>query len=125
MLVIYCYVFGEWNGSGVTLIMLQSVPNYKEQLIDYYGVSILLNKRNLAGLAVLYCLYLGVPLFNNNKNVMHDNIFMHNFQHFPSQPSIPISLIKNHHISNNWLCNKTFTLSGVNEVLGKVIKTSK
>ena len=49
MLVFYCCFGGEWYGSGVTFVMLQSSLAYKEQLVAYYGVIILLNIRNIVG----------------------------------------------------------------------------
>ena len=67
MFVFYCYFVGGWYGSGVTPVMLQPVPDYKEQLVDYYGVYILLNWTNLAVRAVFYCLYGGIHLFNYRK----------------------------------------------------------
>ena len=67
MLVFYCYFVGGWFGSAVMFMMLQLVPTYNEQLIDYYGVSILLNLRNVAVQEVFYCLYGGVPLLKNHK----------------------------------------------------------
>ena len=45
---VYCYFVGGWSGSDVMFMMLQLVPAYKEQLVDYCGVSILINLRNLA-----------------------------------------------------------------------------
>ena len=48
-------------------MMLLLLPDYKEQLVDSYGVSILLNIKNLEVQAVFYCLYEGVPLFKNSK----------------------------------------------------------
>ena len=67
MLVFYCYFVGGWYGLAVMFMMLHLVHDYKEQLIDYYyyGVSILLNLRNLAVRAVLYCLYGDVTLIKN------------------------------------------------------------
>ena len=67
MLVFYSYILGGWYESRLISMMLQLVLTYKEQLVYYYGVSILLNIINLAGRAVLYFLYEGVPLFNNYK----------------------------------------------------------
>ena len=74
---VYCYFEGGWSGSGVTFMMLQLFPAYKEQLVDYYGVSILTNLRNLAVQVVFYCFYDGVPLFKNyKKNTMYDNLLL-------------------------------------------------
>ena len=67
MLVFYYYYVGGWYGSAVMFIILQLVPDYKEQMIDYYGISILLNLINLASWAVFYCLYGGVHLFKIYK----------------------------------------------------------
>ena len=57
--------------------MLQLVAADKEQRFDNCGVSILTYIINLAVIAVFYCLYGGVPLFNNYKNITHDNILLH------------------------------------------------
>ena len=67
MLVFYCYFVGGWYGSCVRSIVLQSVSTTKYQLVDYYGVSILLNQINLAGRSVFYCLYGRVPLKKKYK----------------------------------------------------------
>ena len=92
---VYCYFVGGWSGSGVTFMMLQLFPAYKEQLVDYYGVSILTNLINLAVQVVFYCFYDGVPLFKNyKKNTMYDNLLLQYWHHFPSQPSILLPLIK-------------------------------
>ena len=71
MLVFYCYFLAEGYGSAVMFMMLQSVPAYKEQLVYYYGVSILLNMKKIAVQAVFYFLYGVVPLFNNYKKKRH------------------------------------------------------
>ena len=42
---------------------IQLVLTYNKELIDYYGVAILLNLSKLAGRAVFYCLYGSVPFF--------------------------------------------------------------
>ena len=67
MLMFYCYFIGVWSGLALTFVMLQLVPAYDEQLVDYYGVSILLNLINLSVQAVFYFSYGGVPLFENLK----------------------------------------------------------
>ena len=103
MLVFYCYFLAEGYGSAVMFMMLQSVPAYKEQLVYYYGVSILLNIINLAGRAVLYFLYEGVPLFNNYKKTSLI-ISLHNHRSSFYWP-------KNHHRANNRTHNTTFLLS--------------
>ena len=77
MLVFYCYFVGGWYRSSLMFMILQSVPTDKKQLFDNYGVSILTYIINLAVIAVFYCLYGGVPLFNNYKNITHDNILLH------------------------------------------------
>ena len=33
---VYFYFLRGWYGSGVTLMMLHSLPDYKKQLVDYY-----------------------------------------------------------------------------------------
>ena len=38
MLLFYCYFVYGWYGLGVTPMMLQLVPAYKEQLVGYCGV---------------------------------------------------------------------------------------
>ena len=68
---------GGCSGSFVVFIMLQLVAADKEQRFDNCGVSILTYIINLAVIAVFYCLYGGVPLFNNYKNITHDNILLH------------------------------------------------
>ena len=75
MLMVYCYFGCVWYGSGLMFMVLQSVPTYKEQLVAYYGVAILLNIRHLARQEVFVCLFTGVPLFNNYKE--HENILLH------------------------------------------------
>ena len=75
MLVFYCYFVGGWSGSAVTFMMLQLVPAFKEQLVDCYGFSILLNIRNSAVQAVFYCLYAGFSLLKVTKK-------RHAWQHF-------------------------------------------
>ena len=67
ILVFHCYFGGGWYVSGDTFVMLQLVPAHREQLVDYYGVSILLDISNMLGQAVFYFLYGNVPLFNNNN----------------------------------------------------------
>ena len=59
--------YGGWYGSGVTSMMLLLVSTSKEQLVDYYGFSVLINQITLTGLSVFYCLYGGFPLFKNYK----------------------------------------------------------
>ena len=65
MLVFYYYFVGGWYGSAVMFVMLQLVPAYKEQLVDYYGISILQSLRNIAVWSVFYFLYGGVPLLKH------------------------------------------------------------
>ena len=65
MLVFYCYFVAFGSGSAVAFMMLQSLPYYNEQLVGFYGVSILTNLRHLLVRAVFYCLY-GVSLYLNN-----------------------------------------------------------
>ena len=76
MLVFYCCLEGACYGSGVTWMILKTVPNFKEQLVDYYGVIILPNLRNFVGQTVFYWFYGGVPLFNNFKrNIIPKTFF--------------------------------------------------
>ena len=82
MLFFYCYFIGGWYGSGATSMILQSLPTYKEQLVDYYGVSILLNREKLAGRAVFYWLYGGVSLFNNYKKMSRITTFFAGLKSF-------------------------------------------
>ena len=79
MLVFYCNFLSGWSGSGVMPMALQSVPVYREQLFDYYGVSILLNLKNLAGRALFYYLYGSVPLFDNYKKMSRVTAFFSQF----------------------------------------------
>ena len=59
----------------------------KEQLVAYYGVTILLNISNLADQAVLYCLYGVVPLFNKKTSRM--KFFVALLTSFPSTTFAP------------------------------------
>ena len=89
------------------------VLTYKKQIVAYCGVKVILNLSNFTGLADFYWLYLGVILFNNMKNVTHDNIYSMIDIEFPPQALLIISPLKNHHNhygSNNRLCNKIFLL---------------
>ena len=52
-------------------------------------------QNKLNGWAVLYCLYVGIPLFTNRKNVTHENVLLRDWYILPSQPLILLSLIKN------------------------------
>ena len=88
--------------------MLWSASDYKEQLVDSDGGVILLNIRNLSFQTILYLFYGVVSLFNNYKNVNHDNILLHYWHNFPPQPPQFLSLITNHHEKINWLYNMIF-----------------
>ena len=111
MLVFYYYFLDWWYGSGVTPVMLELVPTYKEQLADYYGFSILLNLINLAVWSAFYCLYGGVYLFNNRKKISQitelccaiDIISLHNY-------SSSFQWLQKYYRENNSLYNNTFYL---------------
>ena len=88
MLVFYYYFEGGWYVSAVTLMMLQSIPAYKEQLVDYGGVSILLNTINLSVWEAFYC-FMRVSLYLRITKKYHA------WKHFFAKSDI-ISL-HNHH----------------------------
>ena len=88
MLMFYCYFVGVYSRPAVTFMILQSAPTYKEQLVDYYGVAILLNIRNLAFRAVFYCLYGCVPLFKKYKKRHTRQMFLHDWHYLPLEPPL-------------------------------------
>ena len=70
------------------------VPTYKEQMVSYCGVKILLNLSDFTGLAELYPLYWGVLLFKKSEHVTHDDVFFNYLHNFPSQSSLLLSPTK-------------------------------
>ena len=95
MLMFYCCFVSGWSGSAIIFMMSQLVHAYKEQLVDYYWVSILLNLGNIAVQSVFDFLYRNVPLFNTCKKTSRMTTFRFTIDIiYNSQPYLLLSLKK-------------------------------